>query len=459
MNNKRKQTNKRKRTIAPKQHDAKTLLQFGANGAVVETHKSLHGFTAVDAKTKKPTRLVVPDFSLNNALTRSVRLHEMIHARNPDNITKQKQYSDETRNLAEDCRVHSRYWPTNATREQTRDALTLANIELRAARELLKHGATFTNEQPLPMSPMARAIYAATRSLAIGKYLRNHSTELTERNAAQRLIQRAHNMLNDCSSGEVVRNIHDAIDTLSTLRIDERRDKNAFKIFEDIFDALRDIDDNENETPRGKKLGNETTGNRSRRRVADKRKFEIIELSKTIPTTTQKQRRVAYSSSGVVMSTPRLIRSLVSGQLSTRLYRKARTQPVGGTVLIDASGSMSCDTKTLNRLCAALPFATVAFYEGNGGGHVVVYSRNGTRAETCAPYPVWGGNDIDDLALLWLLEQPEPRTLITDLGYTCPNAGTWIMKTRALENAGALTLHACDVPDAIQLFENENAAR
>jgi hypothetical protein len=66
-----------------------------------------------------------------------------------------------------------------------------------------------------------------------------------------------------------------------------------------------------------------------------------------------------------------------------------------------------------------VPAATVAYYSGWGNagpdgvyGELVVYAENGRRATECDR--IWGGNEVDQYAIEWLLRQPAPRVYVGD---------------------------------------------
>ena len=110
---------------------------------------------------------------------------------------------------------------------------------------------------------------------------------------------------------------------------------------------------------------------------------------------------------------------------ATRLFTKNR---VGGTVLIDASGSMSLYDKDLYKIAEKIPAGQVAYYSGmcdsyyskdHWRGDLVIYAKDGKirRQNKSLPF-VWSGNLVDYPAIKWLLNQPAPRYLISDWGFT-----------------------------------------
>lgn len=102
--------------------------------------------------------------------------------------------------------------------------------------------------------------------------------------------------------------------------------------------------------------------------------------------------------------------------------RKRRLR--GGTVLIDASGSMAFSPEDLAAVIDAAPGATVAAYAGRGKeGLLAIVAKDGRMATegdiNRALMLVDGGarlhgNIVDGPALQWLAKQPAPRIWISD---------------------------------------------
>ena len=92
----------------------------------------------------------------------------------------------------------------------------------------------------------------------------------------------------------------------------------------------------------------------------------------------------------------------------------------GGSILCDASGSMSYNVEDIRRILRDAPAAMVAFYAGRAGaGGIIIAAADGQCAD---PEIVLseirsrhgGGNEIDAPALRWLAKQPGPRFWISD---------------------------------------------
>jgi hypothetical protein len=138
---------------------------------------------------------------------------------------------------------------------------------------------------------------------------------------------------------------------------------------------------------------------------------------------------------GLKLRTNKLALAAVNPTGDTRIFEKKN---MGGTVMIDASGSMCLDDKVLYDFAMDVPMGTVCYYSGGampedgnvppeGVGHLVVYAHKGkVRRDTGNELPFRGGDNLVDYnVLLWLLKQPKPRYFVTDRGWT---AADWINK-------------------------------
>lgn len=135
----------------------------------------------------------------------------------------------------------------------------------------------------------------------------------------------------------------------------------------------------------------------------------------------RKQKSVSgrtWSEEGVV---PRATyRALLDGRVFSR---KRRIK--GGTVLIDASGSMSFSPENLEAVISAAPGAVVAAYAGrNDYGKLAIVAKNGCMSnfseadEALSCGGRMSGNVVDGPALEWLARQPAPRIWVSDGGVT-----------------------------------------
>lgn len=99
-----------------------------------------------------------------------------------------------------------------------------------------------------------------------------------------------------------------------------------------------------------------------------------------------------------------------------------RVRLPGGSVLVDASGSMSPTPEGLLHIVEAAAGALVACYNGSaeGWGVIRVLARDGRRVadRLVAPPLDSCGNVIDGPALRWLASKPAPRIWVSDGGVT-----------------------------------------
>lgn len=133
-----------------------------------------------------------------------------------------------------------------------------------------------------------------------------------------------------------------------------------------------------------------------------------------------------------------------------RAFRRTTKPKIkGGTVLIDASGSMHLETAHLREILAAAPAATVAMYSGDDTtGAVTIIARNGRMAtdQQIAERrsEVGQGNIVDGPALEWLAEQQEPRTWICDglvTGEYDRNTLNLKLEAAIIQRRGRITRH------------------
>lgn len=149
------------------------------------------------------------------------------------------------------------------------------------------------------------------------------------------------------------------------------------------------------------------------------------------------------------------------GPATPRVFLKSIRRN-GGTVVIDASGSMAISPTELLAMIEKAPLATIAFYnapsDGVCIGNLWIFAEKGKRAldfsEIDQRSPIeyqtykttrgltdykkgpfgeylvspgfegcWGsGNVVDFQVIQWLLQQPAPRYILTDGGFTGPDS-------------------------------------
>jgi hypothetical protein len=148
-----------------------------------------------------------------------------------------------------------------------------------------------------------------------------------------------------------------------------------------------------------------------------------------------------------------------------RIFGRRRKAP-GGTVLVDASGSMHLSMEDIEKIITAAPCATVAMYSGRKDtGSITVIARGGHRADIKAieriRAQVGGGNIIDGPALEWLGKQAEPRLWVCDGYVTGRNDNTSACLTTSAF-AAARRIKAkrfVNLPSAVTAFEQMRSGK
>lgn len=126
--------------------------------------------------------------------------------------------------------------------------------------------------------------------------------------------------------------------------------------------------------------------------------------------------------------------------LPQRMFIKKTPMEPGGTILVDASGSMG-SWDEISKWCETAPFGTVAYYAGGGhSGKLFIYAKNGKKAKDIVD-PRMGGNVVDGPALTWLMSQPGPRTFVTDRVFCgASDSHAQIVRLGMLERSGQVTV-------------------
>jgi hypothetical protein len=176
--------------------------------------------------------------------------------------------------------------------------------------------------------------------------------------------------------------------------------------------------------------------------------MRIVDLRpKTTATVREKRVSIRYAPSGAIINAARFVSAIVSGDGNGLFARRVKRKP-GGTVVIDASGSMGATAENLAALCKLVPTSTIAYYSGgdsHGEGVLAIYARKGKRYNGELPCEtLLGGNAVDLLAVQWLLRHPRPWTLISDLGFCGGSLGSEAIALAIvdrLERRGMLTVH------------------
>ena len=96
---------------------------------------------------------------------------------------------------------------------------------------------------------------------------------------------------------------------------------------------------------------------------------------------------------------------------------KQKQNVKGGTILIDASGSMSFNGQDILEIMQMLPAVNIAMYNGYGHtGTLRVIARNGMRVDdNYLDRYSGGGNVVDGPALRWLASMPPRRIWVSDM--------------------------------------------
>jgi len=96
---------------------------------------------------------------------------------------------------------------------------------------------------------------------------------------------------------------------------------------------------------------------------------------------------------------------------------KQKVTALGGTILIDASGSMSFNGQDILEVMQQLPAVTIAMYNGKSNtGDLRIIAKNGKRVtEKYLDEHSGYGNVVDGPALEWLGKQPPRRLWVSDM--------------------------------------------
>lgn len=175
---------------------------------------------------------------------------------------------------------------------------------------------------------------------------------------------------------------------------------------------------------------------------------EVASLPLNVPHR-PKHALVRYKQSVPVGSRLGHIRRLITdGRAFTR---NATQKQEGGTILMDASGSMCISTDHIRQLLEQAPAATVAMYSaGTERGSITIIAKNGRMATTDAindrREAVGECNVIDGPALDWLATQAEPRIWICDghvTGVTDATYTNLCMEAAAKVRRNNIERHRC----------------
>lgn len=161
--------------------------------------------------------------------------------------------------------------------------------------------------------------------------------------------------------------------------------------------------------------------------------MKIVEEPLTRRSMSVRTRRLVNRSYGLRINPQRLVHARVCNS-TARLFKHRQIVP-GGSLLVDASGSMNFTPEDLKALITLAPFATVGYYFGYESrqdvyGELHVVAREGYFYDGDFVLS-GGGNEVDYWALEWLLRQDEPRVYVTDTQF-CGGPDNQASKAHAL---------------------------
>lgn len=335
------------------------------------------------------------------------RIHEVMHA-NHSSVGRQRRVyagvNEEVRNVAEDIRIHTQHWPWQ--RGKTPETIVGPCLDF-IDWEIGRAKGFIAENQP----PKAWPIFATiTRAVAMKQAIRAGYWDkmLLEAGMADR-NQRAFaaQVIELCQFGQ---------------------EGKAARLMQAAFFPPPPL------APPGKGRG-KLRGHAPGKWGSSQPRMQIIELPHTqaIP-----EASVGYriATSGSRLYRPALRKPI----LPQRLFVRRHPVEPGGTILVDASGSMG-SWDEVKQWCEKAPHATVAYYAGSGrkgAGWLYVYARNGYRAREIIQ-PANCGNMVDGPAMTWLMSQEPPRIMITDRYFNgAEDSEAQIIRLAMLERMGEI---------------------
>jgi hypothetical protein len=342
------------------------------------------------------------------------RVHEFMHMLHTDNDHNGsgKTYSgvaEDVRQVIEDCRLHLNFWPWSngetpiAIEDDTRRHLQRERAELTKA---LKGHPERRGKWP-DFATRIRQV-AIRRGLGdpFGPLLRRYFPSDSERKFATQLVQ----------------------------WIEQGEERKAAQWLDRIYFPMVTIPEGFR-FPWMPKRTNAWDPETANLAWNEHPPMEVIELSHTekIP-----EAKIGYrrATTGARLHRPSLRKVI----LPQRLFVRRLPYDPGGTILIDASGSMG-DFNEITRWCEKAPFGTIAYYAGTDdteGGQLFVYARNGRRAQRIV-HPADRGNSVDGPAMDWLLSEKPPRIMVTDREFCgASDSTTQIHRLSVLESMGLI---------------------
>ncbi len=342
-------------------------VDHGTENMTVQASGNPGGCTLYPAHARRGEKrravgLLVP--TTDTAYSRTVRLHELIHAQR-QGAPSVKESASLPCQARMDIRVHTVDWP-DVPDSANRDACATALTDLRQ----------------IDLGQWAGAVLGSVRALAI---LQTSGTPRARTLASRRLAK--------LFPAPFIGLMNLAV---QLSQLGKKNQKRADTL-------LRTLMFPEPSKP-GNKKGSGPSG---------ESRFRVRELPRTLDC--EPVPNLCDARSGARLNRHRLTRAVISNN-PAGLFRRVRPIAPRGTVLFDASGSMQMSPELLEKLCLSAPGAQVAYYCGDdNGGELVIYARDGRRA--AHPGEHEEGNTVDLESIQWLLKQEGPRLLVTDMAF------------------------------------------
>ena len=347
-------------------------------------HDDEVAMTGFDAKTGKVLEIHTPRDTMR-------RVHELMHARASDVKRAKRQYKGikrEVEEITEDCLIHVKHWPWRGRKTPQQiegDVREYIAGDLVRADKCRQAIADRTAKDPQGAAWANYALRLRAAAVLGGMsgygdwYHSSIEVDFTEKERA--LALRVFDL------------------------IERRREGKAAQLLQSVFFPPIEIGFVGGSGTALSGISKAPGGNGDGQGVS----MEIIELNHT--------EAISDAVVGIRIATsgPRLYRpALRKPVIPNRCFVRRSPQEPGGTILIDASGSMG-NFDYIKGWCERAPFGTIAYYAGNGGskGWLYVYARDGMRSREIVEPPS-RGNTVDGPAMDWLMRQEGPRIMVTD---------------------------------------------
>jgi hypothetical protein len=350
-----------------------------------ESGSVVGGCTAFDPKSGAIQSVTVPGSGKAYDLT--IQSHESGHAtasKPPKRKRKESANQFMARNFVEDCFIEQRPLPAGCPESYKRNHLTAAMRDLRNIANSMRKGPLPTVEARNAAIGIGCRIAAMINAYGGGKH--RHRFNKVFGPVAETLQDIAHR--GGFAKPKVRKQ---AVSLLEALFETEQPPECERKPGQDDGTEMIDGDNNSN--------------------------FQIVNLlPKDSFCVRERGVTMRNAPNGVVLNPNRFVAAIAEGNGNGLFQRRTRLLP-GGTILIDASGSMGCNAENLQALCKSLPTSTVAYYcGGHKASRLYLYVDKGKRFSGENPR-IGDGNECDLEAIIWLQRQPRPWTLISDLQF------------------------------------------